>query len=109
MQSQSQWLDMYKRMMYIRSDYKLAKKWQTSASRISQIRRNRLRLTMAECLKIANALEIDPLEILAGLEYHRCKEQEKDLIKETYYDALVKTIGARMAAQSKGKGYFKKR
>ena len=108
MQSQSQWLDMYKRMMYIRSDYKLAKKWQTSASRISQIRRNRLRLTMAECLKIAHALERDPLEILAGLEYHRCKEQEKDLIKETYYDALVKTIGARMAAQSKGKGYFKK-
>lgn len=46
--------------------------------RISQIRRNRQCISFAEALKIANALEIEPLEILAALEFPRARECDKD-------------------------------
>lgn len=105
MQSQSQWLDMYKKMASISTDYKLAQKWQTSSSRISQIRKGRLKLSFAECLIIAQTLEIDPLEILAALAYPAAKAHEKDLVKDVYFDALVKTIGARMSIAATANGY----
>ncbi|MBF0803309.1 MULTISPECIES: hypothetical protein [unclassified Neisseria] len=105
MQSQSQWLDMYKKIASISTDYKLAQKWHTSSSRISQIRKGRLKLSFAECLIIAQTLEIDPLEILAALAYPAAKVHEKDLVKDVYFDALVKTIGSRMSIAATANGY----
>ena len=105
MQFQNQWLDMYKKMVSIRTDYKLAQKWQTSASRISQIRKDRLKLSFAECITIAEALQIEPLEILAGLAYRAAKPHEQETVKRVYYDALVKTIGARMSIAATAKEY----
>ncbi|WP_146135132.1 hypothetical protein [Neisseria iguanae] len=92
-------------MLSIRSDYRLAAKWQTSPSRISQIRRGRLKLSFAECLEIAAALQIEPLEILAALAYPAAKHHEQEAVKRVYYDALVKTIGARMSIAATTGGY----
>lgn len=109
MQSQSQWLDMYKNMACIYTDYALAKKWQTSTSRISQIRKGRLKLSFAECLTIAECLQIDPLEILAGLAYKTAKPHEIETVKRVYYDALLKTIGNRMNAACRQSGRYGRR
>ena len=100
---------MYKTMVRICSDYQLARKWQTSASRISQIRRGRLKLSFAECIAIAEALQIDPLEILAGLAYKAAKPHEREAVKRVYYDALVKTIGARMHVAGISGGFRRQR
>lgn len=105
MQSQRQWLDIYKNIVSIRSDYELAKRWQTSASRISQIRKGRLKLSFAECITIAEALQIEPLEILAGLAYKAAKPHEQETVKRIYYDALIKTIGTRMSLAGTANGY----
>lgn len=108
--SQSQWIDEYKRIASIRSDYRLAQKWGIESSRIAQYRNNRLRLTFAQCIRIADTLEVNPLEILASLELERTKnEQEREYVLQVYYDALLLTIGERMSARAVSGGWHKER
>ncbi len=45
--TQKDWLDLAKGRLHIRSDYALAKRWDVSASEVSQYRRDRLRLPLA--------------------------------------------------------------
>ena len=56
MRNIEKWLDMYMYKSYarLRSDYALARHWQVEPSRISQYRRGRLRLPLAQCLEIAS-------------------------------------------------------
>lgn len=108
--SQSQWLDEYKRIASIRSDYRLAKEWGVDSSRIAQYRANRLRLTFAQCIRIADTLQVNPLEILASIELGRAKcEQEREYVLQVYYDALLLTIGERMSARAVSGGWHKSR
>nr|WP_240314858.1 hypothetical protein [Neisseria meningitidis] len=75
MLSQSQWLDAVKGRLRVRSDYALSKRWAVTPSEVSQYRRNRLRFPFAVVLDIADVMDIDPIEIIAGLEYRRCREK----------------------------------
>lgn len=109
MLSQNQWIDLYKAYASISTDYKLAQEWGIDSSRISQYRKNRLRLTFAQCIKIADTMEINPLEILASLEYERAREEEKEFVKNVYFDALVLTIGERMSARATSGAWHKER
>ncbi|MBH5329526.1 hypothetical protein H9Q10_07585 [Eikenella sp. S3360] len=98
----SQWLDLYKFHACIYSDYQLAKSWHIPATYISQYRRNRLRLPLASVLDIAEAVGVEPLEIIACLEYPRAREKHRERIRRAYFDALLKTIVPRMSAQYRG-------
>lgn len=103
--NQDEWLDYYKKILSIRTDYQLAKKLKTTSSRISQLRRDRQRLTLAECITIADTLHIDVLEILTSIEIHRVKRHEYEIIKQAYFDSMMKTISDRMNLQCSGSYY----
>ena len=98
----SQWLDLFKFHACICSDYQLAKRWQVPPTRISQYRRGRLRLPLALILDIAETVAVEPLEIIASLEYPRACENHQARIKRAYFDALLKTIVPRMSARCGG-------
>lgn len=107
--TQNQWIDLYKAYANIRTDYRLAVEWGVESSRITQYRRNRLRLTFAQCIKIADTLEINPLEVLASLEHERAAKHDKEFVKQVYFDALLLTIGERMSARATSGGWHKSR
>ena len=102
----SQWLDLYKFHACIYSDYQLAKRWKVAPSYICQYRTARLRLPLACILEIAETVGVEPLEIIASLEYPRAKENHQARIKRAYFDALLKTIVYRMSAHDPG-GYVR--
>ena len=95
----SQWLDLYKFHACIYSDYQLAKRWNVAPSYICQYRTARLRLPLACILEIAETVGVEPLEVIASLEYPRARENHQARIKRAYFDALLKTVVDRMAAQ----------
>ena len=102
----SQWLDLYKFHACIYSDYQLAKRWKVPPTYISQYRKGRLRLPLALILDVAEIVGVEPLEIIASLEYPRVRENHQARIKQAYFDALLKTIVDRMAAHHPG-GYVR--
>ena len=102
----SQWLDLYKFHACIYSDYQLAKRWKVPPTYISQYRKGRLRLPLALILDVAEIVGVEPLEIIASLEYPRARENHQARIKRAYFDALLKTIVDRMSAHDPG-GYVR--
>lgn len=94
----AQWLDLYKFHACIYSDYQLAKRWKVPPTYISQYRKGRLRLPLALILDVAEIVGVEPLEIIASLEYPRARENHQARIKRAYFDALLKTIVDRMSA-----------
>ena len=99
----SQWLDLYKFHACIYSDYQLAKRWKVAPSYICQYRTARLRLPLACILEIAETVGVEPLEIIAALEYPRARENHQARIKRAYFDSLLKTIVDRMTAHDPGR------
>ena len=95
----AQWLDLYKFHACIYSDYQLAKRWKVPPTYISQYRKGRLRLPLALILDVAEVVGVEPLEIIASLEYPRARENHQARIKRAYFDALLKTVVDRMGAQ----------
>ena len=71
----------------MRSDYALSKRLAVTPSEMSQYRQNRLRFPFAVVLDIADVMDIDPIEIIAGLEYKRCREIDKERVKRAYFKA----------------------
>ena len=102
----AQWLDLYKFHACIYSDYQLAKRWKVPPTYISQYRKGRLRLPLALILDVAEIVGVEPLEIIASLEYPRARENHQARIKRAYFDALLKTIVDRMSAHDPG-GYVR--
>ena len=102
----SQWLDLYKFHACIYSDYQLAKRWKVPPSYISQYRKGRLRLPLALILDVAEVVGVEPLEVIAALEYPRARENHQARIKRAYFDTLLKTIVGRMGARDPG-GYVR--
>ena len=98
----AQWLDLYKFHACIYSDYQLAKRWKVPPTYISQYRRGRLRLPLALVLDIAETVAVEPLEVIASLEYPRARENHQARIKRAYFDSLLKTIVERMSAHDPG-------
>lgn len=89
--TQKDWLDLAKGRLHIRSDYALAKRWDVSASEVSQYRRDRLRLPLAVILDIAEVMRCDPMEIITGLEYRRCRERDRERIKSEHFRLMTKS------------------
>ncbi len=102
----AQWLDLYKFHACIYSDYQLAKRWKVPPTYISQYRKGRLRLPLALILDVAEIVGVEPLEVIASLEYPRARENHQARIKRAYFDALLKTIVERMSAHDPG-GYVR--
>lgn len=100
MLSQSDWLDRYKLATGIQSDYRLAKNLNLPKHYINQLRQNRIRLRLATVLQMAEAMRIEPLEIMISLEFARCREHERPRLIDWYFAETIKTIGERMSAQS---------
>lgn len=48
---------------------------------------HRLRFPFAVVLDIADVMDIDPIEIIAGLEYRRCRERDRERVKGAYFKA----------------------
>ncbi len=71
-------LNLFKIQMNFNSRYLLAKHWQVEQSRITQYRKGRLRLPLAFIIEIAATLEVEPLEIIASIEYFKCRELDKE-------------------------------
>lgn len=100
MHSAAAWLDMFKDARNIQSDYRLAKTLGLPRQYIPQIRAGRMRLRLANILQIAEALQVQPLEIIVSLEFKKAKPHEVERLKDWYFKETVKTIGIRMNMQS---------
>lgn len=103
--SQNYYISVFKTHKGIRSDYKLSQHWQVEPSRISQYRKDRLRLPLVFILEIADTIGAEPLELIVALEYKRAREQDKETLKDVYFREALKTIGARMSRDCRGSGY----
>lgn len=86
--TQSDWIDLVKGRLRIRTDYKLSKLWGISQAEICQYRQNRLKIPLALIIEMADIMKCNPLEILLGLELRRCKPKHKDKIKTEYFKIL---------------------
>lgn len=106
MRNIEKWLDMYMYKSYarLRSDYALARHWQVEPSRISQYRRGRLRLPLAQCLEIASVCGREPLEILICREYPYCRELDRATLLNAYFAAAESGTMAEMLANG-GSGW----
>lgn len=109
MQNQEFYINLFKSKCCIYSDYQLAKHWGVEPTRISQYRRERLRLPLAFLIEIALKIGAEPLEVIVSVEYSRARERDKPFLNDIYFNEAVKTIGARMSAQCTGQGKWGKR
>lgn len=106
MYSQNELLDLYKNALMLRSDFQLAKTWQIEQSRICQYRTGRLWLTLEQQLMIADALNVEPLEIIISVDFQKKRtNKDSEVLKKHYFEVLKKSIGIRMSINS-GARYF---
>ena len=103
MHNQSYWLDRFKEAKGFTSDYQVGKHWAKNTAQMSQIRSGKTKLTFGACLEIAEALSIDPIEILAALEFQNKKALFSTL--RTKFDGYVYDSGMRNVVY----GHFQKR
>ena len=96
LRNQRDWIEYYKLQLAIKSDYRLSQIWKVSRAKISQYKSGRLRLPLQYQIIIADALQIEIIEIIASIEMHR---KPNDTVKRAYFMALKKTIGTRMSLQ----------
>lgn len=77
----SEYLDASKAALQIESDYALAKKWEVSRFDISEVRRGKQPMTPYYCARVAEALNLEPMRVLADVE----SQQEKNLERKRYW------------------------
>ena len=95
MHNQSYWLDRFKEAKGFTSDYQVGKHWAKNTAQMSQIRSGKTKLTFGACLEIAEALNIDPIEILAALEFQRTDDEyERDIIKKHFFRRFGRSLTA---------------
>ena len=91
MQTQSQWMELYKNVLNLTSDGQLARHWNMKSCEISLIHSNRRRLTTAQKLMIANALEIDPVQVFVSCDWDKVKDHDREFAKSEYFKSAMKT------------------
>lgn len=96
MRNQKDWIEYYKQQKAICSDYRLAQIWQVSRAKISQYKSGRLRLPLQYQIIIADALNIEVIEIITSIEYNK---KPNDTVKKAFFLSLKRTIGTRMSLQ----------
>ncbi|WP_027710286.1 hypothetical protein [Zooshikella ganghwensis] len=70
------YLDAFKEKLKIESDYALAKELDVSRQQISNLRYYGGALGKEKCLRMAQALQIDPMQIIATAEAAKAKQKE---------------------------------
>lgn len=83
MRTQREWIEAYKEAERLKSDYMLSKIWGINTAQMSQIKSGKTKLDLMKIFDIAKSLEIEPIEIILCIEYHREKsEVKKERIKK---------------------------
>lgn len=83
-------LDDAKAELGIDTDYKLAKYLELSNGYIAEWRRGKRVPDAYACMRLADALKIDPIQLLAQIE----AETEKNEARRNYWRALSQKVGA---------------
>lgn len=109
MRTQNDWINIFKSAMRIKTDYRLAKRWQVEPTRIHQYRKGRLKLPLAAILDMAESINIDPVEIMASLAIAGARECDKKRLTDAYWSAAIKTVGNRLDEAGHGQGYYRRR
>lgn len=104
MQTQAQWIDLYKREKNIESDYKLGLHWGFGTAEMAQLRRGSRKLPLAKKIMIAQALSLDPLQVFISCEYYKAREDEQEFLKTEYFKSVMKTYNVAVPV-----GFYKKR
>lgn len=78
---QSDLIDLLKGRLRLSSDYAIAQRWGVEPTRISQYRRNRLRLPIEFIIDIAKHGQLDALELVRLLELERARKNGQDISK----------------------------
>lgn len=73
----NQYLDHVKKRHSLKSDYALSKFLRTSTAAITQYRKKLFVMDDDMALKVAEALELNPLEVIAVANSERAKDEEK--------------------------------
>ena len=81
MTKQSELIDCLKSILFIVSDYGLAQRWQVEQTRISQYRRNRLRIPIEFIQDIANETGLDAFGLIRSIELDRAQKRGQDITK----------------------------
>ena len=104
MQTQEQWMNLYKEELGITSDRKLSFHWNTTTAEIRQLKTGKRKLSVARKLQIARALDLDPVQIFVSCEFYKAREDEKDYLKSEYFKSVIKTYNVRVPV-----GFYKRR
>ena len=104
MQTQAQWINLYKEELGIISDRKLSFHWNTTTAEIRQLRTGKRKLSVARKLMIAQALDLDPIQIFVSCEFYKAREDEKEFLKSEYFKSVIKTYNVRVPV-----GFYKRR
>lgn len=92
MKTLENYIDEFKEKLKIESDYQLSKEIKVSRQQISKIRNGETSIGREKCIRIASALKIDPLEMIATIEAQ--KEKNPD----------VRAIWIRLAKEKSDQG-----
>jgi len=79
------------------SDYAVAKLLEVQPSRISNYRREVSTFDTKMCIKIAEILKIDPLEIIIAMEVQRAKKQGDSTLQKFWAELAKKSTAAMLA------------
>ncbi|WP_165090132.1 hypothetical protein [Neisseria yangbaofengii] len=74
---QSQLIDQLKGRLYLSSDYAVAQRWRVEPTRISQYRRERLRLPIDFIIDIANETGVNALDLICLIDRNRKMKKGK--------------------------------
>jgi len=76
MKSLVNYIDEFKKRLHIPSDYQLAAELGVKRQQVSRIRNNQVAIGRGKCLRIAEVLRIEPMEIIATIEANKEKNPE---------------------------------
>lgn len=76
MKTLENYIDEFKEKLKIESDYAAAKELGIARQQMSRIRNGYVAIGREKCIRIANALKIDPVEIIATIEAAKEKRPE---------------------------------
>ena len=99
MKTLENYLDEFKEKLKIESDYATAKELGVTRQQMSRIRSGYVAIGREKCIRIANALKIDPIEIIGTIEAAKEKKPEIKAI----WIRMVKTFENQRLSQSQEK------
>ena len=97
----TEYLDAAKTKTGIASDYELAKRLETAQTVLTSIRKGRRPLTPYLCAKIALALDLDPVAVIADVEGQTDKDEKRRAFWKSLIPSPAKKAPARAMAETK--------